>query len=46
LSSSPNITRIIKSRRMWWAGHVASMEGEYIQVISAKIRGEETTEKT
>jgi hypothetical protein len=26
LYSSPNIVRVIKSRRMWWAGHVASME--------------------
>jgi hypothetical protein len=25
LYSSPNITRLIKSRRMSWAGHVASM---------------------
>jgi hypothetical protein len=24
--SSPNIVRVIKSRRMRWAGHVASME--------------------
>jgi hypothetical protein len=22
LYSSPNIIRVIKSRRMWWAGHV------------------------
>jgi hypothetical protein len=26
LYSSPSITRIIKSRRMRWAGHVARME--------------------
>jgi hypothetical protein len=25
LYSSPNIIRVIKSRRMWWAGHVARM---------------------
>jgi hypothetical protein len=25
LYSSPNIVRVIKSRRMWWAGHVARM---------------------
>jgi hypothetical protein len=25
LYSSPNIFRVIKSRRMWWAGHVARM---------------------
>jgi hypothetical protein len=27
LYSSPNIVRVIKSRRMKWAGHVAHMEG-------------------
>jgi hypothetical protein len=26
LYSSPNIVRVIKSRRMMWAGHVARME--------------------
>jgi hypothetical protein len=25
LYSSPNIVRVIKSRRKWWAGHVARM---------------------
>jgi hypothetical protein len=25
LYSSPNIIRVIESRRMWWAGHVARM---------------------
>ena len=28
LYSSPNIVRVIKSRRMRWVGHVARMEGE------------------
>jgi hypothetical protein len=28
LYSSPNIVRVIKSRRMRWAGHVACMGGE------------------
>jgi hypothetical protein len=28
LYSSPNIIRHIKSRRMWWAGHVARMGEE------------------
>jgi hypothetical protein len=28
LYSSPNIVRVIKSRRMNWAGHVACMEEE------------------
>jgi len=27
LYSSPNMIRVIKSRRMRWAGHVARMEG-------------------
>jgi hypothetical protein len=25
LYSSPNIVKMIKSRRIWWAGHVARM---------------------
>jgi hypothetical protein len=28
LYSSPNIVRVIKSRRMRWGGHVARMGGE------------------
>jgi hypothetical protein len=28
LYSPPNIIRQIKSRRMWWSGHVACMGGE------------------
>jgi hypothetical protein len=28
LYRSPNVIRVIKSRRMRWAGHVACMEGE------------------
>ena len=28
LYSSPNIVRVIKSRRMGWAGHVARMDEE------------------
>ena len=28
LYSSPNIVRVIKSRKMRWAGHVARMGGE------------------
>jgi hypothetical protein len=30
LYSSPNIVRMIKSRRMRWAGHVARMGGEVL----------------
>jgi hypothetical protein len=40
LYSSPNKIRIIKSRRMRWAGHAARM-GE-----KRKARGKETTRKT
>jgi hypothetical protein len=39
LYSSPSIIRIINSRRMRWAGHVARME-------KRKARGKETTRKT
>jgi hypothetical protein len=28
LYSSPDIIRQVKSRRVWWAGHVARMGGE------------------
>jgi hypothetical protein len=41
LCSSPSIIRIIKSRRMRWAGHI-----ERMGVIGGKPRGEETTRKT
>jgi hypothetical protein len=44
LYSSPSIIRIIKSRRMRWAGHVARM-GEK-RSIGGKARGKETTRKT
>jgi hypothetical protein len=44
-SSSPNIIRMIKPRRMRWAGHVALMGGdeECIYDIGGKSRREETT---
>lgn len=33
-----NITKIIKSRNIWWAGHVARMAGEkFIQVFGGEI---------
>jgi hypothetical protein len=44
LYSSPSIIRIIKSRRMRWAGHVVRM-GEK-RVIGGKARGKENTRKT
>jgi hypothetical protein len=48
LYSSPNIIRVIKSRRMRWAGHVARMEdgrGVY-RVLVGEARRQETTGKT
>jgi hypothetical protein len=41
LFSSPNISRVIKSRRMWWAGHVAHIgerKGVY-RVLDGKYEG-------
>ena len=41
LYSSPNIVRVIKSRRMRWAGHVARMgeeRGAY-RVLEGKLEG-------
>jgi hypothetical protein len=47
LYSLPSIIRVIKSRRMGWAGHVAGMgEEERGKVIGRKARGKETTRKT
>jgi hypothetical protein len=48
LYSSPSIIRIIESRGMRWAGHVARMGGEEerVSVIGRKARGKETTRKT
>jgi hypothetical protein len=34
--SSPNIIRQIKSRRMRWAGHVARIGEEYVEVLVGK----------
>jgi hypothetical protein len=48
LYSSPSIIRIIKSRTMRWAGHVARMgerKGTSIDYCG-KARGKETTRKT
>jgi len=44
LYSSPNIVRVIKSRRMRWAGHVARM-GEERGCIG-ETGGKETTRET
>ena len=48
LYSSPNIVRVIKSRRMRWAGHVASMgerRGVY-RVLVGKPEGKRPLGKT
>jgi hypothetical protein len=48
LYSPPNIIRIIKSRRMRWAGHVVQVgkkRNTYV-VIGGKARRKETTRKT
>jgi hypothetical protein len=46
LNSSPNIVRVIKSRRMRWAGHVARMgRGEMFTGFGWEARRQETTGK-
>ena len=48
LYSSPNIVRVLKSRRMRWAGHVARMgeeKGVY-RVLVGETGGKETTGET
>jgi hypothetical protein len=37
LYSSPNTMRVIKSRRMRWAGHVARMEERRVQGFGGEI---------
>ena len=46
LYSSPNIVRVIKSRRMRWAGHVArtAERGGVYRVLVEKPGGESTCE--
>jgi len=47
LYSSPNIVRVIKSRRMRWAGHVARMgEERGAKGLGGEIGGKETTGET
>ena len=48
LYSSPNIVRVIKSRRMRWAGHVARMGEErgVYRVFGVETGGKETTGET
>jgi hypothetical protein len=48
LYPSPTIIRIIKSRRMRWAGHVACMgeKRNAYRLLVGKPEGKETTRKT
>jgi hypothetical protein len=47
LYSSPNIIRMIRSRRMGWAGHIARMRTKKnAYSIDVKARRKETTRKT
>jgi hypothetical protein len=48
LYSSPNIVRVIKSRRMRWTGHVACIGGgeRCLQGFGWEARRQETTGKT
>jgi hypothetical protein len=45
LYSSPNIIRMIKSRRMRWTGYAACMRENCIQGFGGEIRRKETTRK-
>jgi hypothetical protein len=38
LYSSPNIVRVIKSRRVRWAGHVARMGDRFLQGFGQEAR--------
>jgi len=48
LYSSPNIVRVIKSRRMRWTGHVARMGEErgVYRVLVGKLEGRRPLERT
>jgi hypothetical protein len=46
LYSSPNIIRAIKTRRLRWAGHVASVGERWIEGLSGESRRKEATWKT
>ena len=47
LYSSPNVERVVKSRRMRWAGHVARMveEREVYRVLVGKPEGKRSLER-
>jgi hypothetical protein len=48
LFSSPNVFRVIRSRRMGWDGHVVRMGGEqrFIEGFGEETLGKESTLKT
>jgi hypothetical protein len=46
LYSPPDIIRRMKSRRMWWARHVARMGEKVLQGLGRKVRKKETIRKT
>jgi hypothetical protein len=48
LYSSPSIIRLIKLRRMWWAGHVARMEEKrnVYRLVVGNPERKKTTRKT
>jgi hypothetical protein len=46
LYSSPSILRHIKSRSMWWVGHVARMGEKSVGGFDRKARRKKTTLKT
>ena len=39
LYCSPNIVRVVKSKRMRWAGHVARMGRSVYRVLLGKLEG-------
>ena len=43
LYSSPNVVRVIKLRRMRWAGHIARMGKSCIQGFGGETSGKEIT---
>jgi hypothetical protein len=45
---SPNIVRVIKSRRLRWAGHVTRMEegSSAFKILSGKLTGKRTLGRT
>jgi hypothetical protein len=46
LYSSPNIVRVIKSRRMRWAGHVVRMgEGRVYRVLVGRLKSKRPLER-